>query len=259
MTERSTSAMKRMRNNIKPSIAPEMASTPRKECAVTATAPVSAATYNRNQRTARYSTILRMLCRFFDGSSRSMASAILRSSNCASRWTERGISNAGEPSRPTSRRTGPSIGIMTFVANRQFSPARAPIGKVMLFPRKLRPAISTRREAEGGVRVVGVHHVQAVRRHGSCSHGVQERRLVAQRGAEVRSCLLHLAQVPAEGLQVVHDVGAVAEDILVHAEVREPGNRPVDRKVPAVERIHHIRFEEAVQHPRNARGRRRGR
>ena len=48
-----------------------------------------------------------------------------RSSKARSRCTERGISKGGEPSSPTSSRTGPSIGTMTFVASRQLSPVAA--------------------------------------------------------------------------------------------------------------------------------------
>ena len=88
--------------------------------------------------------MLRMLCRFLAGRALFFASAIFCSSNWASRCTDRGISNGGEPSRPTSVRIGPSIGTITFVASRQFSPTRAPIGTVMSFPRKLRPASWTR-------------------------------------------------------------------------------------------------------------------
>jgi hypothetical protein len=55
-------------------------------------------------------------------------------SKLASRSTERGISNGGEPSRPTPERTGPSSGIIAFVATRMFSPIRAPVGKVIELP-----------------------------------------------------------------------------------------------------------------------------
>jgi hypothetical protein len=88
--------------------------------------------------------MLRMLCRFFAGRSRFLASSIFSSSNWASRWTDRGISKGGEPSKPTFLRIVPSIGIITFVARRQFSPTRAPMGNVTSLPRKLRPAIRTR-------------------------------------------------------------------------------------------------------------------
>jgi hypothetical protein len=62
----------------------------------------------------------------------------LRWSNWESRATERGISKGGEPSRPTFSRTGPSIGTITLVASRTFSPIFAAVGRAMLFPMKLR-------------------------------------------------------------------------------------------------------------------------
>ncbi len=60
------------------------------------------------------------------------SSTILR---CASRSTTRGISKAGEPRSPTFSRTGPSVGIMTLVASRQFAPTFAAAGKLIRLPR----------------------------------------------------------------------------------------------------------------------------
>jgi hypothetical protein len=39
-----------------------------------------------------------------------------------------GISNGGDPRRPTFSRTGPSTGIMTLVPSRTLSPVRPPTG-----------------------------------------------------------------------------------------------------------------------------------
>ncbi|CAH0327031.1 hypothetical protein SRABI128_05717 [Microbacterium sp. Bi128] len=85
MTERSTSTAISTRNSSKVSIMAAIASTPRKLNADTATAALNVATNNRNQRTARNSTMLRMLCRFFAGRALFRASAIVCSSNWASR------------------------------------------------------------------------------------------------------------------------------------------------------------------------------
>ena len=49
----------------------------------------------------------------------------------------------GEPSSPTSCRTGPSIGTMALVAIRQLSPTRLEPGTVTWLPRKLRRPIAT--------------------------------------------------------------------------------------------------------------------
>ena len=63
-----------------------------------------------------------MLCRFLARRRRRSSSPRLPWSNPLSRSTVRGISKLGEPSSPTSSRTLPSIGTMTFVASRQLSP-----------------------------------------------------------------------------------------------------------------------------------------
>ena len=68
------------------------------------------------------------LCRFLAVSAAPRAGSVLSWSNWWSRWTVRGISKQGEPSRPTPSRTGPATGIMTFVASRQLSPVRPPAG-----------------------------------------------------------------------------------------------------------------------------------
>ena len=44
---------------------------------------------------------------------------------------------------------------------------------------------------------------------------------------EVRSDLHHLAQVIAQGLQVVHNVGAVTEEVFVDACVGNPRHHPL--------------------------------
>ena len=61
------------------------------------------------------------LCLFLAAEPAAQSSALSRS-NLLSRSTERGISKAGEPSRPTPSRTFPSTGTMTLVASRQLSP-----------------------------------------------------------------------------------------------------------------------------------------
>ena len=64
-------------------------------------------------------------------------SAPIAASMSMSRAAARGISKAGEPSRPTFSRTGPSIGAITLVANMQLSPMREPGGTKTSVPRKL--------------------------------------------------------------------------------------------------------------------------
>jgi hypothetical protein len=74
-----------------------------------------------NQRDSRCNPMVARLCRFLAARRRRRSSPLARWANLASRWTVRGISNGGDPSRPTPSRTGPSIGTMTLVARRQLS------------------------------------------------------------------------------------------------------------------------------------------
>jgi hypothetical protein len=76
-----------------------------------------------SHRTSSRNAMVVTLCAFLAASLR-CNSAGLSSSSLLSRSTDRGISKAGEPSRPTPSRISPSIGTMTFVASRQLSPVR---------------------------------------------------------------------------------------------------------------------------------------
>ena len=90
-----------------------------------------ATTVSRNtysQREARKKAMVRRLYQFLACSRPRSSSPVRRWSNRLSRSTERGISNGGEPSRPTPSRISPSSGIIAFVASRQLAPVRPPAG-----------------------------------------------------------------------------------------------------------------------------------
>jgi hypothetical protein len=85
-------------------------------------------TKESSQSTNRYRAIVTVLCLVFAARRCRSTSGRVRWSNRPSRWTDRGISKHGEPRSPTPVRTGPSTGTMAFVAIRQLSPARLPVG-----------------------------------------------------------------------------------------------------------------------------------
>ena len=88
--------------------------------------PSTSVTDRRIQLTIRWIAIVPTSCRFLPD--RRRRNCLRDRSLRLSRLTGRGISNAGDPSRPVFVRTSPSIGIMVLFPIRQFSPILPPAG-----------------------------------------------------------------------------------------------------------------------------------
>ena len=106
-------------------------------------------------------------------------------------------------------------------------------------------------QAEGRVREIGIDDGQPVRGHRSAADRAEERGVVLDHFAEVRTGLPHPAKVVAQPTQVVDDVGGATEETHVEPAVGRAGDRAVDPVVESVQRVDLVRRDEEVQHARN--------
>ena len=179
------------------------------------------------------------------------SSSALSTSNCLSRLTDRGISKLGEPSRPTPSRTW-SVERNHDLRREEAvvaGPALRGIGDPV--PQEVLCPDRHAGQAEGRAREVGIDDGQPVRDHRSAADRAEERGVVLDDLAEVRTGLPHLAKVVAQPTQVVDDVGGVTEETHVELAVGRAGDRAVDPVVESVQRVDLVRRDEEVQHARN--------
>ena len=107
--------------------------------------------------------------------------------------------------------------------------------------------------AERRARVVGVDDRYPAGTHRSAADRAQVRVVVLDLGAEVRPGLHHGGQPVSEALQVVDDVGAVAEELVEELPVGHPRDQPVERVLDPVQRTDLVGAQGEVQQPGDGR------